>query len=217
MPLFGEEAVARLKRPRNAVARPFSKDAPDSVLSEAMSRQMRGKIFGQDASLMIPKEIVQSIFQCGPTVREVDEPMLWSTMRRLGVHAGRQQMKEIMTYFDIRVLARIDINEFLTEVLRVPLARSIPLHLVQGRKPLSGEAAALFTQFRNQCERLAVSGGRLRTVWDSYDQDGSGKLGYDEVKLMCDEFLIGQEGTNAAAKVRLPLPPASVLPGSDRY
>ena len=39
----------------------------------------------------------------GPNVREFDEPMLWSTMRRLGVNVGKEAMKEIMTYYDIRL------------------------------------------------------------------------------------------------------------------
>ena len=164
MALHGEEAVARLERPRNAVGKLIPSTAPDSAVSEAMARNMRSKVYNQDAARILPKEIVQSIFQVGPNVKEIDEPMLWSTMRRLGVHVSKEQMTQIMRHFDFRVLGRLDINEFLTELLRVPLAKSIPLHLLKDRPPLRGDAAELFQQFRHQCERLAVAGGRSRSL-----------------------------------------------------
>jgi len=181
---------------KKKVSRVFSRNVPVKKVHKALVKGMRNKIFDIGMLRTI-------IFRPKPGVFHFGLDEMWNVLRRLGILTKPGEVKEVHDFFDLRHNGKINMLEFLAELLTLPCPPgvSMPEAYIQERIPLSKAGEVLVHRMRRAVEREALKGGRMQKIWGGYDRDGSGKVSYDEIAKMMVEFNIGMESKNAAAEL----------------
>jgi len=130
------------------------------------------------------------------------QDQFFNILRSHEMLVSRAQLEELFTYLDHNCDGLLHYEELSCELLGLKRPKQVR-HQTRHfeRKPLHPSTERVLNRLRVIAEREAASPQKLSTMFQTYDQDGSGEIAYDEFDIMIKQMGCRVKGANSAEQL----------------